>query len=140
MKTLHFFISAFAGLILLSGCSTTSNTVIGDGYDTRVFYEDPVTERRVSITNVTDFRKDGLLRAVVTLKNNTHRNVLVQYHFQWYDSMGDLVMPNNDVYKTRLIQGKDAVPLSAVAPRQDVVEFKFKVSLVKRSERGPNSF
>lgn len=140
MKMLPSFIVLLTGMILLSGCSTTSNTVIGDGYDTRVFYEDPVTERRVSIVNVSDFRKDGLLRAAVTLKNHTRRNVRVQYQFQWYDRMGRQVMPNNDVYETILIQGKDAVPLASAAPRPDVVEFKFKVSLAGRPERGPDSF
>lgn len=140
MKTFATFLCILTAMIMLTGCSTTSNTVVGDGYDTRVFYEDPVTEQRVSIVNVSDMRKDGLLRAVVTLKNNTRRNIRVQYQFQWYDAMGRQVMPTNDVYETVLIQGKDAIPLASAAPRPDVVEFKFKVSLAGRPQRGPDSF
>ncbi len=127
-------------LLLLSACSTTSNTVIGYDSDTQITIEDPVTEKRVAIAQVTDYRENNLLHAVVTLENLTKRNIRVQYRFQWYNDAGALVMPTADVYKTLLMEGRETVPVQSVAPRQDVVKFKFNVTELNKRERGPNSF
>ena len=129
------------GLVLmLTACSTTSNTVIGYESDTQIMIEDPVTEKRVAIAQVSDHRENNLLHAVVTLENLTSRNIRVQYRFQWYNEDGVLVMPSSDVYKTLLMEGRETVPVQSIAPRQDVVKYRFNVTELNKRERGPNSF
>jgi uncharacterized protein YcfL len=140
MKT-QSLLRVTAALMLtgLFGCATTSNTVIGNSSDTRVYYNNRVLERLISIVKVTDFREHDLLNAVVTVKNRTDRNIRIEYKFDWYDAYGRAVMPNNDAYKTMDIQGEDAVSISSVAPRPDVVEFKFRIRKHPKWERGPDS-
>jgi len=142
MKPLFHFLLRLAPLLafLLASCSTTSNTVTGYESDTRIEIKDPVTEKRVAIAQVTDYRENNLLHAVVTLENLTSRNIRVQYRFQWYNADGALVMPSADVYKTLLMEGGETVPVQSIAPRQDVVKFRFNVTELNKRERGPNSF
>jgi uncharacterized protein YcfL len=141
MKSKPWKILAYTllGLATLTGCSTTSTVVMGDNQDTRIYYNNATDNRKIGIVEVTDFRENGLLQAVVTLKNQTKRNLRVQYQFQWYNADGAVVMPDNDVYKVMVIEGNDIVPVQSIAPRPDVVEFKFKVSKVNDWKRGPNS-
>lgn len=125
---------------LFTGCSTSSNVVIGDAGDTRIEYNDPVTRQRVSIVEVTDYREDNLMRAVVTLRNQTQRNMRVQYRFRWFNVDGAQIMPASDVYLTRLLEGRETAAVQSIAPSPEAVEFRFNVTKANVLERGPNSF
>jgi uncharacterized protein YcfL len=129
-----------AGVLLSAGCSTTSTVVHGDGTETRIMFNDPVTQKRVQIVDVVDTRKNGLMHAVVTMENLTKRNLRVQYRFRWFDANGAPLMPANDVYLTQLLEGKETAAVQSMAPTPEAVSFRFQVTKANVLERGPDSF
>jgi uncharacterized protein YcfL len=64
----------------------------------------------------------------------------VQYRFRWYDVDGAQLMPANDVYLTRLLEGNETASVQSIAPTPEAVEFRFNVTKANVLERGPNSF
>jgi uncharacterized protein YcfL len=122
-----------AAALVAGGCAT-SGMIAGDSSYTSSPYllvDDPVLASQVSITGVDHTPVGDLVQATVTLKSNRHRSLHVQYRFSWYDEAGREIDPGGKPYRDLILEGKDAVPVSSVAPSPAAKEFKIRVRKLK---------
>lgn len=135
MKQLLGVIAILVGLTvtLFSGCST-AGLQAGDSSDTMSPYllvDDPSLADQISIAKVAHDRVGDIMRANVTLKSNRMRSLRLQYRFSWYDANGMEIDGTGKPYRDLILEGKDAVPVSSVAPSPYATEFKVRVRKVK---------
>lgn len=136
MKKIHTWIlvgSAMALALWLSGCST-SGLQAGDSAYTNSSYlvvEDPLFADQISIVRVDHDMVGDIMRAHVSLKSNRNRSLQIRYRFTWYDGQGMEVDPSGKPYRDLIIEGKDTVAVTSMAPSPQAREFKIRVHKVK---------
>lgn len=124
---------AAVSLAALSGCST-SGMVAGDSsYSDSPYFivDDRIFGSQVKIVTVGHDFKGDMMRGYATLKSRRHRSLQVRYKFSWYDDKGVEIDPGTRPYNDVVIQGKDAVTISSMAPNPQAKEFKVRVVKVK---------
>jgi len=139
MKT-HIFLplvaaSFAAGLLAVSGCKTTVNSVENaqkEGQrqmvsDSRVI-TDGSLNKKVSIVGVNSrMTPGGVLQVQVELLNTTRSYQAFNYRFEWFDADG---MQLNNVASALIptsIEGKESKFISGVAPTASCKDFRLKL-------------
>lgn len=120
-------------LIAFTGCST-AGLQSGDSSEAMNPYllvDDPSLADQISIAKVAHDQVGDIMRATVTLKSNRKRSLQLQYRFSWYDQNGMEIDGSGKTYRTLTLRGKDAVPVTSVAPSPYATEFKIRVQKVK---------
>jgi uncharacterized protein YcfL len=124
-----------AGLLVVSGCKTTVNSVENaqkEGQrqmvsDSRVITDGSLA-KKVSIVGVnTAMTPGGVLKVQVELFNQTRSYQAFNYRFEWFDASG---MQLNNVASALIpstIEGKESKFISAVAPTSDCKDFRLKL-------------
>lgn len=127
--------SLTAGLLVVSGCKTTVNSVENaqkEGQrqmvsDSRVI-TDGSLNKKVSIVGVNQsMTPGGVLKVQVELLNKTRSYQAFNYRFEWFDADG---MQLNNVASALIpttIEGKESKFISAVAPTSACKDFRLKL-------------
>ncbi len=120
-------------LLLLAGCRTAGLQAGDAGYASSpyVVLDDPSLANQISIVNVAHDKVGKLMRAHVTLKSNRARSLRLRYRFSWYDTNGMEIDGTGQPYRDLIIQGRDAVSVTSVAPSPYAEEFKISVRKVR---------
>ncbi len=123
--------------ILISGCATSGMTAGGgDGTETTLFIGDRTLASQIAVLDVKTEVNNGLQQAIVTLSSKRQRTLWLRYRFVWFDSLGREVDPSGKPYNPLHLEGKDAVPITSVAPSPEAVEFKVRIQKVSASKIG----
>lgn len=120
-------------LVMISGCST-SGLVAGDSSYTDSPYfivDDRIFGSQVKIVSVGKDFKGDMMRGYATLRSRRHRSLQIRYKFSWYDDKGIEIDPGTRSYHDVVIQGKDTITISSMAPNPQAQEFKVRVVKVK---------
>ncbi len=122
-----------ATLSATTGCSTAGlqagdSSLTNDPY---LLIDDSTFGRQIAIVKVAHDYVGELMRANVTLKSNRGRSLLMQYRFSWYDSNGMEIDGRGQPYRDLIIEGRDTVNVTSVAPSPAATEFKIRVRKVK---------
>jgi len=134
MKTGIFLPLAGALLLAVSGCKTSVNSVENaqkSGQRQMVADQRAVTDRtlgnRVSIVGVnTAMTPGGLLKVQVELLNTTRSSQNFSYHFEWFDENGMKLSALTPAEIPSVIQGRESMFISSVAPTPAVKDFRVK--------------
>lgn len=121
-------------LLLLQGGCGTAGLQAGGSRDTAspyVIVDDPSFGNQVSIVRVAHDQVGELMRGTVTLQSNRRRSLQMQYRFSWYDSNGMEIDGGGQPFRDLIIEGRDTVTVSSVAPSPHAAEFKIRVRKVK---------
>jgi uncharacterized protein YcfL len=131
---ISFACLALCGLLFtLTGCST-AGIQAGDSSQAMSPYllvDDPSLADQISVAKVAHDQVGDIMRATVTLKSNRNRSIQFQYRFSWYDQNGMELDGSGKTYRTLTLRGKDAVPVTSVAPSPYATEFKIRIQKVK---------
>jgi uncharacterized protein YcfL len=134
MKTKIFLPLIGIGLLALTGCTTTVNSVENaqkSGQREMVADQRAITDsslkKKVSIVGVnTSMTPGGLLKVQVELQNRTRSLQRFNYRFEWFDANG---MQVNNVTSALLpdqIEGLEDKFISGVAPTPNCKDFRVK--------------
>lgn len=118
---------------IFAGCAT-SGMQAGDSAYTKSPYlvvDDPILADQIHIVSVSHDMVGDMMRALVTMKSNRHRSLRVQYRISWYNAQGMEIDPQGKTYRDLIIEGKDAVSVTGMAPSPAATEFKIRVRKVK---------
>ena len=134
MKTGIFLTLASTLLLAVSGCKTSVNSVENaqkSGQRQMVADQRAVTDRtlgnRVSIVGVnTAMTPGGLLKVQVELLNKTRWRQGFSYHFEWFDENGMKLSTLTPAEIPSVIQGRESMFISSVAPTPAVKDFRVK--------------
>ncbi len=116
-------------------CSNTVNTVEPEedrSNPTTIEEKKIITDSSLSdIANVVDVREttvaNGLLKVQVKLKNLDTEQRRVNYRFVWLDEDGMKVRSSLSAWRPKVLEAKETVWISAVAPQPNVNSFQFKM-------------
>ena len=134
MKTKIFLPLVGIGLLVLTGCATTVNSVENaqkSGQREMVADQRAITDsslkKKVDIVGVnTSMTPGGLLKAQIEIQNRTRSLQRFNYRFEWFDASG---MQVNNVTSALLpdqIEGKEDKFISGVAPTPNCKDFRVK--------------
>jgi uncharacterized protein YcfL len=124
-----------AGLLAVSGCKTTVNSVENsqkEGQrqmvsDSRVITDGSLA-KKVSIVGVNQsMTPGGLLQVQVELLNRTRSYQSFSYHFEWFDTNGMQMNSLSPAVFPSTIEGKESKFISAVAPTSACKDFRLKL-------------
>ena len=124
-----------AGLLIVSGCKTTVNSVENaqkSGQremvsDSRVI-TDGSLNKRVSIVGVNQtMTPGGVLKVQVELLNRTRSYQSFNYRFEWFDASGMQMTSLSTAVIPASIEGKESKFISAVAPTSACKDFRLKL-------------
>ena len=126
-------ILCLAAAAVLTGCSTAGNVTGGsDGTDaTYVMVDDPSFKSQVEIVDSGVRQRGDINQAYVTLKSRRKRSLWIRYKFSWYDSDGVEVEAGSKPYRDTVIEGRDDVSVTSMAPNSEAKEFKFRVVKIR---------
>ncbi|MBI3876796.1 MAG: YcfL family protein [Verrucomicrobia bacterium] len=133
MKPIQFLF-VLAGAAVLTGCSTTVNTVeraqpVGERAmisDKRII-TDRSLDRAVRIVGLSETQTpEGAIKIQVEVANATRAMKSFSYKVEWFDANGVLVDTPATASITRQIEGKESLFITAVAPTATVKDFRFK--------------
>ena len=139
MKIGRWNILTAAGLAALvaigtAGCSSTSGVVTGgriDDPEPYIVINNRSLANQLSVKSFEYDRKGDLPRAFATLLSNRNRSLEVMYRFQWYDGNGVEIDPGKKPYRTLIVEGKEGVSVTSLAPSPAAVEAKMNVKKIK---------
>lgn len=135
MKTQFIIPLLAAGLLAVSGCKTSVNSVenaqkAGQRQmisDSRVITDESLG-KKVSIVGVnTAMTPGGLLKVQVELLNKTRSYQAFNYRFEWFDANGMLMNSLTPAVIGSSIEGKESKFISAVAPTPTCKDFRLKL-------------
>ena len=135
MKTQILLPLAAVGILLVSGCKTSVNSVENaqkEGQrqmvsDSRVI-TDGTLNKKVSIVGVNQsMTPGGLLKIQVELLNRTRSLCNFNYRFEWFDANGMLMNSLSPAVVGSTIEGKESKFISAVAPTPACKDFRLKL-------------
>lgn len=126
-------LAAGAGLLLLTGCATTVNTVeratpVGERQmvnDKRII-TDSSLNRAVRIVGINETAGE-FLKVQVELLNTTRSMKSFNYRFEWFDANGNQVYSPAATAISRQIEGGESIFISAVAPLATAKDFRIKL-------------
>ena len=126
-------------IVLLSGCTSTVNTVSRSdniGAANTVSDKRVVTDyqlgKAISILQVSEGMVSGNLTKVqVRLASNRSRAMNVNYAFVWYDLNGMEVSSSSSGWKSTRFQGKEEKAISSIGPNPNAVDFVLKLQEAK---------
>ena len=128
-------LTLFAGmmLVLQGGCATAGLQAGDASYSSSPYLiiDDPSLANQISIVRVGHDRVGQLMRGHATLQSNRSRSLQIQYRFSWYDANGMEIDGTGQPYRNLIIEGRDTVPVTSVAPSPHAEEFKIRVRKVK---------
>lgn len=123
------------GSVLLSGCTTTVNTVeraqpVAQRNmvpDKRIL-TDASLNRRVRIGGVNEsMGAGGLLKVQVEVLNTTRSLQSFSYRWEWFDETGAIVETPHSTAITRQIEGRESLFITGVAPKEAAKDFRLKL-------------
>lgn len=126
-------VCAFAGIFLLSAC-TTVNTVeratpIGTKQmiaDKRII-TDSTLNKKVSIIGLNESTTSGgFLQVQIEVLNRKNSMQDFSYRFEWLDMNGMLLNTPTSVWIPRQIEGQETLSITAVAPITTAKDFRVK--------------
>ena len=134
MKTKFFLPLAAVGLIAVSGCKTSMNSVENaqkTGQRSMVADQRAITDRdlakKVFIVGVNSaMTPGGFLQVQIELLNTTRSPARFNYHFEWFDANGMQLNTVASVVIADQIQGGEDKFISAVAPTSVCKDFRVK--------------
>ena len=126
-------------VVLLSGCTSTVNTVSRSdniGAANTISDKRVVTDyqlgKAISILQVSEGMVSGNLTKVqVRLASNRSRAMNVNYAFVWYDLNGMEVSSSSSGWKSIRFQGKEEKAISSIGPNPNAVDFILKLQEAK---------
>lgn len=133
IKNVMQAIFAMAAIALAAGCSTAGLRA-GDSSQTNEPYlivDDPSIGDQISIVKVAHDVVGEIMRANITLQNNRSRSLQIQYRISWFDANGMEIDGQGKPYRDLVIEGKDTVNVTGVAPSPAATEFKIRVRKLK---------
>lgn len=125
-----------AGLLVLSGCKTTVNSVENAQKssqremvtDTRVI-TDGSLNKKVSIVGINQsMTPGGFLKVQVELLNRTRSYQNFNYRFEWFDASGMQMTSLSTAVIPSSIEGKESKFISAMAPTPACKDFRLKLA------------
>jgi uncharacterized protein YcfL len=122
-----------AAIVTATGCSTAGIRA-GDSSATNEPYlivDDPSIGDQISIVKVAHDHVGEIMRANVTLRNNRSRSLQMQYRISWFDANGMEIDGQGKPYRDVVIEGKDTINVTGVAPSPAATEFKIRVRKLK---------
>ena len=136
MKTLRTCIAAatmITASLFMLGCATAGIQAGDASYSSSPYLivDDPSLADQISVVRVSHDIVGDIMRAHVTLKSNRARSLRIQYRFSWYDANGMEIDGTGKPYRDLIIEGKDAVSVTSMAPSPYAQEFKIRVRKVK---------
>lgn len=133
MKNVFHAMFALTIMLIVAGCSTAGLRA-GDSSLTNEPYlivDDPSIGDQISIVKVAHDHVGEIMRANITLQNNRSRSLQVQYRFSWFDANGMELDGQGKPYRDMVIQGKDTINVTSVAPSPAATEFKIRLRKLK---------
>lgn len=134
MKTSLTILLLFSFFVALAGCKTVNIAERANPESSPNLIDDERIEsdrqlsRSVSIESINESVAGGdLLQIQVTVRNTTRRRAQFAYQFEWIDDRGMAVRSPSPVWRPAQLLGGETRAFSAVAPRPDVVDFRFKL-------------
>ena len=126
--------AAALGALVLAGTGCSTAGVVaggGDGKQTYILADDPTIADQINVAAVEHRMVGDLLQAHVTLKSNRDRSLRIQYRFSWYDATGVEIDAGTKPYHDVVLEGRDAISVTSLAPSPDAKEFKIRIKKVK---------
>jgi len=134
MKTSLTLLILFSFLFALVGCKTVNIAERASPQSSPNLIDDERIEsdrqltRSVAIESINESVAGGdLLQVQVTVRNTTRRRAQFAYQFEWIDERGMAVRSPSPVWRPAQLLGGETRAFSAVAPRSEVVDFRFKI-------------
>lgn len=124
---------ALTVLLALSGCATAGlragdSSLTNDPY---VIVDSPSFGNQISIVKVAHDFVGQVMRANITIQNNRSRSLQIQYRISWFDANGMEIDGQGKPYRDVVIEGKDTINVTGVAPSPAAKEFKIRVRKLK---------
>jgi uncharacterized protein YcfL len=116
--------------LLVGGCSTTAGVQAGASSYTEQSYlivDNPRLADQVTVSQVSHDMVGEIMRGHATLKSNRGRTLRLKYRFSWYDGNGMELDSTGKPYRDLILEGKDAVPVTSMAPSPHAREFKIRI-------------
>ena len=135
MKRYFYLPLTVAGMLVVSGCKTSVNSVENaqkEGQrqmvsDTRVI-SDGSLAKKVSIVGVNQsMTPGGLLKVQVELLNTTRSYQSFNYRFEWFDANGMQMNSLSTPVVGSTSEGKESKFISAIAPTAACKDFRLKL-------------
>lgn len=120
-------LSMVAGLFLSAGClgPTTSGVAAEQG---RLTVENRAFASNVELVqDQTVFTDSGFLKAQVTLRNTSKRNLRAQYRFTWKDRDGLTLKNAETPWMPLEMHGREEAVLEAICPVPKAADFRLTV-------------
>lgn len=120
-------LSVVAGMLTVAGClgPTTSGVAAERG---RLTVENRAFASRLEVVqDQTVFTDNGFLKAQVTLRNTTKRNLRAQYCFTWKDRDGLTLKNAATPWMPLAMHGREEAVLEAVCPVPKAADFRLVV-------------
>ena len=132
-KLLGALVLILAGVTTLNGCSTAGNVTGGSDYtdNSYIVVNDRGFNSQVEIIDSGLRQKGDMNEAYVTLKSRRNRSLWIRYKFSWYDADGVEIDPGTKPYRDVVIEGRDEVSATSMAPNPQAKEFKFRVAKIR---------
>ena len=113
----------------MQGCSTAGTTAVqSQGQDQAALqFEDRALASQIVITGTANKQVGDLMQAQVSLQSRRDRSLRVQYRFAWFDAGGVELERTSQPYYDLIIEGRDAVTVSAVAPSASATTYRVKL-------------
>lgn len=124
---------ALLTVLALAGCATAGlragdSSLTNDPY---LIIDDASVGDQISIVKVAHDHVGEIMRANVTLQNNRSRSLQIQYRFSWFDTNGMEIDGQGKPYRDLVIEGRDTINVTSVAPSPAATEFKIRVRKLK---------
>jgi len=128
MNKMVFFVTLALGV---AGCAETAGTRVlidTETGDASVLECSRRLANRVKVVKATyGDASEGIRRATVTLESDTHRRQDIQARMVWMDEEGTEIDVEAKPFRTLVLDGKDTVTFTGVAPSSTAVKAKLQI-------------
>lgn len=122
-----FLVLAFL-LPFAVACRTTENYAEVKGVGpAKIFEASDGLASQISIQNFLRQENNGLLEAQVDLKNNSNRDVSIEYMFEWFDAKGFKLETNLEHWTPATLNGNHIRVVRAISPKPGADSFRIHV-------------
>jgi uncharacterized protein YcfL len=117
-------------LAALTGCVDTAGTTVRTDHATgaaQIFEDSARVRDWLDVLSVNYNQVNGLNRVVVSVQSRKHRRIRLAYRISWFDGDGMEIDGDAKTQRELIIEGRDTVALTGVAPNAKAVTSKLRV-------------
>lgn len=126
------FVIVASGLVLtvaIGGCHSSVNTVkVGESQPQFQWIQtDKVLSEQTTVVSAKKIRENGLLKMQVELINSGRDDERFLYKIEWLDADGFELKSISTGWMAKVIQGKETMAISAIAPDPRATDCRLKL-------------